>query len=152
MANKSTIKSIRLLHRYMGLFFAPAILFFSFTGALQTFSWHETSRGSSYQPPAWIVRMAQLHKKQTFVLPAPKPKAAVGSPQDSRPTPEKKPAGTKASVLVLKCFVFVMSIGLALSTLLGIAMAFFYGGDARVVWAVVLAGIVLPIAVTLLQF
>lgn len=96
--------------------------------------------------------MAQLHKKQTFVLPAPKPKAAVGSPQDSRPAPEKKPAGTKASVLVLKCFVFVMSIGLALSTLLGIAMAFFYGGDARVVWAVVLAGIVLPIAVTLLQF
>ena len=152
MTKSSTIKAIRLLHRYAGLFFAPAILFFSFTGALQTFGWHETSRGSSYEPPSWLVRMAQLHKKQTLTIPAPKAKAPAAPAADTHdaPAPDKKPAAGNLSRFVLKCFVFAMSIGLILSTLLGIVMALLYGGDWRVVWAVVFAGAVLPAAILLL--
>ena len=152
MAKASTIKIIRLLHRYLGLFFAPAILFFSFTGAIQTFGWHQASRGSSYEPPAWLAHMAQLHKKQTLVIPQPKSKASTATDADTRPVSDKKLAATADSTakFALKFFVFVMSIGLMLSTLLGIVMALLYGGDYRVVWAIVLAGVALPVAVMLL--
>ena len=47
---------------------APTILFFAFTGGLQMFGLHETSRGSSYVPPAILVHLSQLHKKGTFYL------------------------------------------------------------------------------------
>ena len=46
------LRYVRLTHLYLGVFIAPAILFFAFTGALQTFSLHETTRGSNYKPPA----------------------------------------------------------------------------------------------------
>src|SRR5277367_7133766 len=64
------LKYTRLTHLYIGVFIAPALLFFAFTGALQTFSLHETTRGSSYKPPAWAVTLAQIHKKQTPIVPA----------------------------------------------------------------------------------
>ncbi len=68
-ASPSLLKSVRLFHLYSGVFLAPALLFFAVTGALQTFSLHETTRGSSYKPPAILVKLAQLHKKQTIVVP-----------------------------------------------------------------------------------
>lgn len=67
------LKAGRLIHLYLGVFTAPALLFFALTGGLQVFSLHETTRGSNYQPPAWLVTMAQLHKKQTTVVPVHKP-------------------------------------------------------------------------------
>src|SRR3982750_3650156 len=67
------LRYLRLIHLYTGVFIAPAVLFFAFTGALQTFSLHETTRGSSYKPPAWAVLLAQIHKKQTPVVPVRKP-------------------------------------------------------------------------------
>src|ERR1700735_5679183 len=72
-SSHTLLKSIRLIHLYIGVFIAPALIFFAFTGALQTFSLHETTRGSSYKPPAWIVTLGQLHKKQTTVGPVRKP-------------------------------------------------------------------------------
>lgn len=156
MGNGSAIKTIRLVHRYLGLFFAPAIIFFSFSGALQTFGLHETSRSSSYVPPTWIVRMAQLHKKQTLYLPAPKNKLQAVAADQQEGTPKKKSdSGTKksqggSSKFALKCFVLAMSIALMLSTILGVIMALRYGGDARVVWGAVLLGVLFPIAVVML--
>ena len=148
----SAMKTIRLLHRYLGLFFAPAIIFFSFSGALQTFGWHETARGSSYQPPAWILTMAQLHKKQTFTVPAPKRKTpvAVSLVSDPPAASVKKSAGDGRTKFALKCFVFLMSMALMLSTLLGVVMALRFSKDARLIWAVVLCGVLFPVAVALL--
>ena len=68
-AGHRVLKFIRQLHLYLGVFTAPMLLFFAITGGLQTFSLHETTRGSSYTPPAWLASMAQLHKKQTTVMP-----------------------------------------------------------------------------------
>ena len=67
------LRFLRLIHLYIGVFIAPALIFFAFTGALQTFSLHETTRGSNYKPPAWAVVLAQIHKKQTPVVPVRKP-------------------------------------------------------------------------------
>jgi hypothetical protein len=77
------LKFVRSVHLYLGVFLSPALLFFAFTGALQTFSLHETTAGSSYQPPAWAVTLAQLHKKQTTVVPVRKAK-----PQDVAKAPD----------------------------------------------------------------
>ncbi len=63
------LKYFRLIHLYIGVFISPALLFFAFTGALQTFSLHETTRGSNYKPPAWAVTLGQIHKKQTPIVP-----------------------------------------------------------------------------------
>ncbi|HEY4381990.1 MAG TPA: PepSY domain-containing protein [Acidobacteriaceae bacterium] len=151
MAKSSTIKTFRLVHRYLGLFFAPAILFFAFSGALQTFNWHEASRATGYEPPAWVVRMAQLHKKQTLALPSPKGKAQTVSAKEPGMLPSKKAPSHNTGKFVFKCFVFVMSIGLMFSTILGIAMALLYGGDSRTVWTAVFAGVLLPAALLLLR-
>jgi hypothetical protein len=80
------LRILRKLHLYLGVFTAPALIFFAFTGALQSFSLHETSQGSSYRPPAWIVAMAQLHKKQTTEVPVRKQRPEP----NSRPGPADK--------------------------------------------------------------
>ena len=145
----STTKTIRLVHRYLGLFFAPAIVFFALTGALQTFGWHEASKESGYTPPDWLVQMAQLHKKQTLSVPAAKGKPARTPADLPASTPKKgsEGAGTK---FALKCFVFMMSLALTLTTILGVLMALRYGGEPRTVWMVVALGTLFPIAVVLL--
>src|SRR5450756_799985 len=63
MTSASSLKAIRSMHHFVGVFFAPTILFFAVTGGLQMFGLHETSRGSSYVPPAILVHLSQLHKK-----------------------------------------------------------------------------------------
>src|SRR5260370_726866 len=72
-SSHTVLKYLRLIHLYTGIFIAPALLFFAFTGALQIFSLHETTRGSSYKPPAWAVMLGQIHKKQTPIVPVRKP-------------------------------------------------------------------------------
>ena len=67
--SRAFLKYTRVTHLYLGVFTAPALLFFAFTGALQTFSLHETTHSSNYKPPAWAVTLAQIHKKQTSVVP-----------------------------------------------------------------------------------
>jgi hypothetical protein len=51
MTIAASLKSIRIMHRYLGLFFAPTILFFAITGGLQMFGLHEAARGSTYVTP-----------------------------------------------------------------------------------------------------
>lgn len=144
------MKNLRLLHRWMGLFFSPAILFFSFSGALQTFNLHDTNRSTGYVPPTWVVEMAQIHKKQTMSLPKAKSKPTQPDPAPGDPAIRNKPAQPVESSLPLKCFVLAMSIGLIATTLLGIYMAFRFGGDQRIIWAMLAGGTVLPIAMMVL--
>jgi hypothetical protein len=66
------VQFFRKTHLYVGVFTAPAILFFALSGTLQTFSLHETAREGSYTPPRWILLFAQIHKKQTAQVPVPK--------------------------------------------------------------------------------
>jgi hypothetical protein len=82
---KSLLKSSRLLHLYLGVFTTPALIFFAFTGFLQTFSFHETTRGSDYKPPKIFVQLSQLHKKQTLVVPVRKPTAPPKLAEKSDP-------------------------------------------------------------------
>jgi hypothetical protein len=154
------LKYTRLLHLYLGVFIAPALLFFAFTGALQTFSLHETTRGSSYKPPAWAVTLAQIHKKQTPIVPVrklPQPdkpaadKAATVQQQPSSPpkAPDA-PAPKTHNPLPLKIFFLLVAIGLFVSTLTGLYMSYRYLRNRQLITAILVAGIVIPIALTIL--
>ena len=62
----------RQIHRYLSVFFTPAILFFSFSGALQTFHLHESAQRGAPPPVAWIAEMASLHKDQHLLQARPR--------------------------------------------------------------------------------
>jgi hypothetical protein len=170
----ATLRFLRKVHLYIGIFTTPALLFFAITGALQTFSLHETTQGSSYKPPAWIASLAQLHKKQTTVVPIRKarpngsehgpengpvdsPKASGSTLSESVPLasvqsgPTKsgkgaeQPAVPKKSHLPMKIFFLLVSVGLLLSTLTGVYMAYKYSRGWLLMTGLLVAGIVVPL-------
>jgi hypothetical protein len=175
------LKYLRLIHLYIGVFISPALLFFAFTGALQTFSLHETTRGSNYKPPAWAVTLAQIHKKQTPIVPprhtpppqdgkpdrspdrpatkttddkptqdrAAKPDIPASDPLQSAPKSDA-PAPRPHNALPLKIFFLLVSIGLFVSTLTGLYMSYKYIRNRTLVTTLLIAGIVIPVLMTIL--
>lgn len=142
----------RTIHLYVGIFTAPAILFFAFTGALQTFSLHETSRGSAYQPPRWIVVLAQLHKKQTTQVPVRRPGPGLASvtATDSKPPSQRVPDAPRHHPLPIKIFFLVVSIALVSSTFTGLYLSWKYRRDRVKMSACLCAGIVIPLVLIFL--
>jgi hypothetical protein len=143
------LKVARQVHLYIGIFISPAILFFALTGALQTFSLHETTRGSDYKPPTLIVTLGQLHKKQTTTIPIRKQRPADTRPDS--PKPDKpaaappSPEPPQKSHLPMKIFFLLVAIGLFTSTLTGVYMSYKFVRNKLVVTALLLAGIVIPL-------
>ncbi len=152
MARASTLKAIRLTHLYSGVFLAPSILFFALTGGLQTFSLHETTRGSSYVPPAILVHLGQLHKKATLVVPQRK---LASPPATAAPAlVQKAPAAAQPpqpSYLPMKIFFGCVALGLAVSTLTGLVMSWTYTRNKALIASSFIAGIVVPLLLLLLQ-
>lgn len=156
------LRFLRTIHLYLGLFISPALLFFAFTGAMQTFNLHESGHGSDYQPPRWIMGLAQLHKKQTLVMPPRKPRPsgadAVEEPKRRSGGPEahdggephaaKAPGATGSKPdghLPMKVFFLMVSLGLFTSTLTGIYMAYRYSRGVWTVSGILAAGVVVPL-------
>ena len=147
----SLLKMIRQTHLYLGIFIAPAILFFAFTGALQTFSLHENAKEGNYKPTRWIVILAQIHKKQSAQTPPPKVQSSISSPADGHHKAEK-PTDALQTVdppdhrpLPLKMFFLVVSIGLFASTFSGLYMSYKYSRSKLLVSILFLAGIIVPV-------
>jgi hypothetical protein len=156
----SVLKFVRQFHLYLGVFTAPALLFFAFTGGLQAFSLHEAHRGSDYKPPAWLVTMAQLHKKQTMVVPAhrkhpvpTRPAAGEGMREVTTAAPAvgemPRPVMRTHNALPLKIFVGLVALALFLSTLTGLYMAYRYTRNKRLVSFALVAGVVVPVVLAL---
>lgn len=148
------LKMFRQIHLYLGVFTAPAILFFAFTGVLQTFSLHDPSTDGSYKPATWIVTLAQIHKKQTTQLPLPKSKPAASSPsvlrslQKKAGTPDEADDRPAHNPWPLKIFFLMVGIALFLSTLTGLYMSYQRKRSRVLLVMLFLAGIVLPIVLT----
>ena len=116
-----TARQLRRLHHYVGLFFAPAILFFAFSGALQTIGLHE-NHGPGPQPPTWIRWVASVHKDQRPLKIAPaKPEPSGPAPQKDEHAHDHEDGGP--SPVPMKAFVLLLSIGLIISSLLGVTIA-----------------------------
>ena len=116
------MRNMRTIHLYLGCLFAPLLIFFTITGAWQTFGLHEGRRDGGYSPPDLVKSLSSIHKDQRYAI-------AEGMHGHSVP---------------FRWFVLAMSLGLLISTVLGILMAFKYTQKRRLVWIFLIVGTVLP--------
>jgi hypothetical protein len=162
----AVLKLMRKVHLYLGVFTTPALLFFAFTGAMQTFNLHEARRGSDYKPPQWIATLAQLHKKQTTeARKAPSQPVGgqasqrdIGKPAglhgEGRSAGEMRPAEAggpgsisvpRKSHLPMKIFFSLVSVSLALSVLTGAYLSYKYDRGWWLLTGMLAAGVVVPL-------
>lgn len=138
-----TMRRVRQYHFYAGVFFAPLIILFAFSGALQTFRLQE-EKGWGSQPPAWIEYIASIHKDSK--LPRAKaPEAAKEAPGKVEAAAKPRPKPPQVNKLPMQVFMVAMSIGLMLSAFLGIAIALNNKMTRRLSVMMLVAGTVLPI-------
>ncbi|HWU78337.1 MAG TPA: PepSY domain-containing protein [Rhodanobacter sp.] len=160
--NHRFLKTTRTLHLYLGVFTAPMLLFFAISGGLQTFGLHEAGRGSSYSPPAWLASMAQLHKKQTVVVPtrrarAPQPAGAAimssASPVPATVAPVtarvRESGRVGRNLLPMKIFFALVALSLFTSVLSGLYMAWRFSRRPRLFAGLLLGGVVVPLLLLL---
>ena len=145
----ATMRKVRQIHNYVGLFFAPMILLFALSGALQTFRLQETHDPAAPPPPRWIVWMASVHKDQQ--PPREEPKHRPAPPPGAHAEHHAPPSASHRllSPLPLKIFVTTLSIGLILSTLLGITIALNNPLTRRISIILLAAGMIVPLLLLL---
>lgn len=143
----TTLGRLRRLHLYVAVFFAPAIVFFGFSGIVQTFGLHET-RGT----PAWVEAMASLHQHQRLPRPEPATGAAPAADHEADHDGDHDgdhappPGGYTVGMVGLKLFTGLTGLGLVIASLLGIAVALGTPSTRRVSAAMLIVGLVLPVA------
>jgi hypothetical protein len=147
--------NLRKLHRYLGVFFTPAILFFAFSGALQTFGLHESKQRGAPPPVAWIAALASVHKDQHLpqprrAAPPPQPAAAAASPPHEpaaakAPSPGADTHAPEKSTLPLKLFVLAVAIGLCVTSLVGLTLAFNNPRNRKEAGVMLVLGTVVPL-------
>jgi uncharacterized iron-regulated membrane protein len=171
MTKAAVLKATRLTHSYFGVFITPALLFFAFTGLLQTFGLHEAERDGDYKPAQWIVTLANIHKHQLAEVqhkagPPPAAKAEpkpVAKPKhdddddddaDSPKAAAAKAPGTPAPErkhhsLPMKIFFAITCVGLFTSTATGLYMTYNYLSNKKLVTATLIAGTIIPLLLLL---
>lgn len=146
--------NLRKIHRYLGVFFTPAILFFAFSGGLQTFGLHESEHRGEPPPVAWIAAMAAVHKDQHL------PEVRV-APPPAEPLVQQPPRGPdrpaqgaakheKKSTLPLKLFVLALAIGLCVTSLVGLSIAFSNPRSRKETGIMLILGTLVPIIMLLI--
>jgi hypothetical protein len=99
------LKAIRNIHLYLGVFFAPLLMFFLITGCWQTFELnHSSDQPGGYQSPVLIRSLSEVHTDQRWI--------------DGHLKPD--------SSIPFRTLILLMSLGLLDTTILGIIMAFKY--------------------------
>lgn len=96
---------------------------------MQTFGLHEGAERDAPAPMGWIVAMASVHKDQH--LPRARPRASASKMPGpastgtrALPTVPTEPAAPEKSALPLKLFVLALAIGLCVTALFGLTIAF----------------------------
>jgi len=148
----AAMRRARQVHTYLGVFFAPSVIFFAFTGALQTFGLHENKGSGLYRPPAWIVTLASVHKDQQLPSPKrpppikaePKPGAKPKEGAAKQGAQEGPPPQSGPSPLPLKVFTLLLSIGLISTTLVGLYLALSNKALRKIAAVVLAAGLLAP--------
>ncbi len=152
MMKAQTMRQLRRIHHYIGVFFTPAILLFALSGALQTFRLQE-EKGYGSTPPTWIVWMASVHKDSATPRDRSgerKAKRPVASAAErNRPIAKPAPASSKPSRLPMQVFVALLSVGLIVSSVLGVMIALNNAATRRVSILMLVIGTVLPLLLML---
>ena len=117
---------LRRIHTYLGVFFAPLLLFFVCTGWYQTM--HPDRRKSPEEAEAFWDRARSVHADS--VLP--------------------DPAALSYKTKPFRYFVVGMSVAFIVTTLLGVILAVRYSKNKWFIWLSLVAGVVLPVALLIL--
>ena len=115
------IKTMRIVHLFLGCFFAPVLLFFVVSGAWQVLDLHQSRKDGHYVAPRTLASLSDVHRHQRW--------------QSGRDVPPSRP---------FQFFVLVMSIGFVVTTVLGIIMALKMTRPL-IVWSLLLGGILVPV-------
>jgi hypothetical protein len=138
------MKNIRQIHLILGTFFAPAIIFFAFSGILQMFGLHESRGGEGAQPVAWIAELAAIHKNQHLRVDARRQGQARHAHDEHDEHDHGDGAQAANSSWALKAFVLLMAIGLICTSLAGMTLALQNPRTRRSALIALALGIVLP--------
>jgi uncharacterized iron-regulated membrane protein len=143
-----TMRRVRQWHFYLGVFFAPLIMLFALSGALQTFRLQE-EKGWGSEPPAWIVTIGSVHRDSK--LPTPKPAAEqdhdAPKPAVAKPAPQRPPGPNKLPMQIL---MVALSVALMFSAPLGVMIALNNRQTRQTSLIMLAAGTVVPVALLLL--
>lgn len=124
------MKSLRLVHMYIGLAFAPLLAFFIFTGFLQTFDLHESRKDRSYTAPAWAAAAGEIHTHQRLPV------------ADRRNAPSRTP---------MRLLMAVTCLGLLTTVSLGIVMAWRVQKRKAGLLLTLAAGVAVPVVLLAVQ-
>ncbi|MEI9932338.1 MAG: hypothetical protein WDM89_17800 [Rhizomicrobium sp.] len=138
---------LRRWHSYLSIFFAPAILFFAFSGLLQVLGLHESRGNETYHPPAWIVTIASLHKDQVLPKRHDEHEDHDAGPQAGPPKgePHHHHDDDDEAFVPLKPFAIAVALGLIATALLGIAIALQNLSMRRTSLILLLVGTAIPL-------
>lgn len=112
---------MRQLHLYLGCLFAPILIFFAVTGSWQIFYWHQSDKNpNGYHAPRALAALSQIHKE-----------AHVPPTRLKSPTP-------------LRYFMFAAALGLVVTAIVGVIMAYRFSQRPIVATVCLAIGIFLP--------
>jgi hypothetical protein len=115
------IRWLRRLHTFLGVFFSPLLLLFVVTGWWQTVS-PNRNKGLGFGT-SWIEKLSTIHIDNYFPL----------------------PGARNYSTDLFKLLVVIMAVGLMVTTLLGLVMAFRFAKKKMWLTLILVAGILVPI-------
>jgi hypothetical protein len=119
------MKRLRQLHLYLGVFFAPLLIFFIGTG------WYQTVNPDRLKSPSEAESIVQklrvVHTDQIY--------------------PETGVIRQPGSPKLFRALVVVMSVALIVTTVLGLALAFKFSRDLWPVWASLGLGLLVPLLI-----
>ncbi len=117
------MRILRQLHLYLGCLFAPILIFFAVTGSWQIFNWHQSDkRPGGYVAPHALAFFSDIHKDAHIP-----------------PTRRNSPAP-------VRYFMFAAAVGLVLTTIIGVIMAYRFSRRPIVATVCLAIGIFLPTA------
>jgi hypothetical protein len=111
---------LRKLHLYLGCLFAPILIFFAISGSWQLFNWHQSSKDHSYTAPRGLAALSYIHKESHL------------------------PGTPAPNVTPLRYFIAAAAVGLVISAVLGVIMAYRYSRRPIVASICLLSGILVP--------
>lgn len=137
--------ALRKLHVWVSVFVAPSLIFFALSGALQTFRIPDQATA-----PVVIQKLARLHKDDVFATKPVRPKRPEAPGQQARKAEEPSKPATPLKTELLKWFFSLVSVAIAATALVGLWMAFAYSRQKAVSWALLVAGILIPVGLLML--
>ena len=148
----------RRLHLYIGVLFAPTLLFYSVTGMIQVYGLHKANPATGYEPAPLLIRLGALHKDQTFALLRKDEVRLVqtavhhGHKRDDatesaaiQPAAPPEPKPLNPGRLLLKAFSAAAAAALSVMTLLGLYVAYAMGRDRWLATGLLAAGVLIPL-------